>query len=83
MKEEKEREKLRDELRNLGDEFLGLVREWVDDCVLLCDVGRFERLVSAFRIHTDSEVLGTIREKGFSKELRELCDRVGEVEKRQ
>ena len=77
--DEKEREKIRKGLRKLGDEFLKTVREEVDSCVLLCDAGRLGRLIRAVNTQTGYEVVRTIREKGFSKELTELCDKVGRV----
>jgi len=74
---EKERKKIRGELRKRGNDFLETLREEVDSAVILCDVDRLGRLVSAVHNHMDAEVVRVIREKGFDKELRELCDRVG------
>jgi len=74
---EKEREKLRRELRKLGNKFLQTIKEEVDSAVFLCDADRLNRLISIVHIHMDSEVVRTLREKGFDKELRELCFRVG------
>jgi len=79
---EKEREKVRKQLRKLGDRFLQSLREEVDSAVVLCDTERLNRLTSIVHVHMDSEVVRTIREKGFDKELRELCDRVGRGRKR-
>ena len=75
--DEKEREKIRKELRKVADEFLETVREEVDSCVLLCDAGRLGRLVATVNTQMGYELVRTIREKGFSKELTELCDKVG------
>lgn len=74
---EKQREKLREELRKLGNEFLEALRDEVDSCVFLCDVGKLNRLTSIVHLHMDAELVRAIREKGFDKELRELCDRIG------
>jgi len=79
---EKERKKIREELRKRGNDFLGTLRDEVDSAVFLCDVDRLGRLVSAVHNHMDAEVVRAIREKGFDKELRELCDRVGRGRKR-
>jgi len=78
---EKEREKTRRELRRIGDEFLKVVKEQVDSCVLLCDSKGLSELVSAVDIVSGWQVVRTIREKGFGKELTELCDRVGRGKK--
>jgi len=75
--DEREREKIRKELRKVADEFLEAVREAVDSCVLLCDVERLGRLVAAVDTQMGHELVRTIRERGFSKELTELCDKVG------
>ena len=75
--DDKEREKIRKKLRKAADEFLKVLREEVDSCVLLCDEGRLERLTALVNMHTSYELVRTIREKGFSKELTELCDKVG------
>jgi len=72
-------EELRTELRKTADEFLEAIKEEVDSCVLLGDVDRLERLISAVHAHLDAEVIRTIRKRGFDKELRELCDKVGRV----
>jgi len=77
---EKEREKIRKQLRKTGDEFLQTLEEEVDSCVILCDVERLGRLTSIVRTHMDSEVIRGLREKGFDKEITELCDRAGRVE---
>ena len=74
---EKEREKVRKELRRLGDKFLQVVREEVDSAVILCDVDRLDGLIDAFRMQLDHELVNTIKKKGFSKELTALCDKVG------
>jgi len=74
---EKEQEKIRQELRKLGDKFLERLREQVDNDVLLCDVEGFVKLVSAVNMVLDHRIVETIRKKGFSKEFGELCDKVG------
>jgi len=73
-------QELRGELQKVADEFLEALREEVDGCVLLCDVDRLGRLVSAVHDHLYAEVVRGIRAKGFDKELRELCDKVGRGE---
>lgn len=74
---EREREKVRKKLRQVADEFLRAVTEKVDSCVVLCDVEGLAELVKAIDVVSGWQVVRTIREKGFSKELTELCDKVG------
>jgi len=77
---EEECEGIREELREVADEFLRTIQEVVDSYVLLGDVERLGRLVSVVNMHTSYELVKTIREKGFSKELTILCDKVGRGE---
>jgi len=74
---EKEREKTRRELRKVADKFLKLVEERVDNCILLCDAEELSELTHAVDVAMSHNLIKTIREKGFSKELTELCDKVG------
>lgn len=76
-KEMKEREKVRKELRKTADEFLQVVREKVDSCVILCDVDGLDELVKAVEVVSGWQLVHLIREKGFGKELTELCDKAG------
>jgi len=71
--------KQRKELRKVADKFLRVIREEVDSAVLLYDIGRLERLTNIVYIHMDSEVVRALREKGFDKEIRELCDKAGRI----
>jgi hypothetical protein len=70
-------ESLEKQIRRVADDFLESLKEEVDSAVFLRDSGRLQRLVSAVHAHLDAEIVRVIREKGFDKELRELCDRVG------
>jgi len=74
---EKEREKVQKELRKAADEFLETLREKVDSCVILCDVDGLHELVTAVHVVSDWQLVKSIREKGFGKELTALCDLVG------
>jgi len=74
---EKEREKTRRKLRKVGDEFLRAVKEKVDMYVLLCDVDGLDELVQAVKVVGHYQLVEIIHKKGFSKELTELCDKVG------
>lgn len=74
---EKEQEKIRHELRKLGDKFLERLREQVDSDVLLCDVEGLDKLVSAVNVVLDHRIVETIRNRGFSEEFKEFCDKVG------
>jgi len=78
---EKEREKTRRELRKVGDEFLKVVKEVVDNQVLLCNVEGLAELVSAVDVLMGHQLVKTIKEKGFSKEFTEFCDKVGRGKK--
>ena len=76
-KDEKEREKIRKQLRKVGDEFLKTVKEAVDNAVFLCDVDSLDGLVQAVDVYTAYMLVKIIRNKGFSKDLTKLCDKVG------
>jgi hypothetical protein len=76
---EKKQNKLRKDLRNLGNRLLQVMKEEVDSAIFLGDFGRLERLTSAIHIHMDSEVIRGLREKGFEKKIRKLCDQAGRV----
>jgi len=52
---EKERERIRKQLRKVGNDFLQAVKGEVDSCVLFCDVDRLERLISIVYIHMEKE----------------------------
>jgi len=66
-----------EELRRVAEEFLRIVKKKVDLLVLLHDIESLDRLVSQVDIVGAFEIVKVIREKGFSKELDELCDKVG------
>ena len=70
--------KFGEELRKLADAFLSKVKEYVDVCVLMRDLGKIERLASVVNMQMGYEVVKNLRDKGFSMELSELCDRAGE-----
>jgi len=72
-----EREKVQKELRKVADDFLKVVTEKVDGYVFLCDSKGLGELVSAVDVVSGWQLVRTIREKGFGKELTELCDKVG------
>jgi hypothetical protein len=77
---EKERERTRRELRKVGNKFLKLVKERVDNCILLCDAEGLSELTHAVDVAMSHSLVRTIRDKGFSKELTKLCDKVGRGE---
>jgi len=78
---EKEREKIERALRKVGNKFLKVIKEKVDSYVLLCDSKGLDELVTAVDIVSGWQVVRAIREKGFSKELTDLCDKVGRGKK--
>lgn len=65
------------ELRKVADEFLQTVRQEVNDAVLLVDFDRLDRLVTQVNIIMSYGVLKTLRDKGYNKEIRELCNKAG------
>lgn len=70
-------ERERKELRKLGNKFLNTMKEEVDSAVLLCDMSRLHDLVHAVDVVMGYQVLKTLRDKGFNKEITELCDKAG------
>ena len=78
---EKERDEIQKKLRKLSNEFLDALKEEVDSCVILCDVDRLHELTHAVDVVMGYEVLKTLRDKGFGKEITELCDKAGRVVK--
>jgi hypothetical protein len=60
-KNEKERRKTEKDLRKVGNKFLQILKEEVDSAVILCDVGRLERLTSIVHVHMDSEIIRALR----------------------
>ena len=72
--------KEREASKQTGDELMRVVRVEVNSCLLLHDVGRLSRLVSAIANHMDAELVRTIRDKGHQKELDQLCDKIGREE---
>jgi tRNA G26 N,N-dimethylase Trm1 len=71
------REAEQNELRKVADKFLKVIKEEVDDCVFLCDSESLSELAHAVDVAMSHNIIKTIRDKGFSKELTELCDKVG------
>ena len=65
--------------RKVADEFLLTIQEEVNSCLFLQDTERLSRLVNQVHIILDHELLQALRDKGFSKEIRELADKAGEV----
>jgi hypothetical protein len=66
-------------LRKTADEFIARIEEIVDHCLILEDVDKLGRLVTQVLIFMDSEVLDALRDKGFSDEITELCDKAGKI----
>jgi len=78
---EKERLKVKKELRKVADKFLKVVTEKVNCHVILCDSKGLNELVSAVEVVSGWQLVRTIQENGFGKELTELCDKIGRGEK--
>jgi len=71
----------RRELRKVADEFLRVVKEKVDMHVFCDDAQGLSELAGAVDMVSGWQLMKEIREKGFSKELTELCDKVGRGKK--
>jgi len=76
-----EKEKVRKELRKLGVDFLNALKEEVDYCVLLCDANRLCGLIRQVDIYFAYRLIHDLREKGLEKELRDLCDKAGQLKR--
>lgn len=70
-----------EKLHKVADDFLRAIHEEVDSAVLLDDADRLGHLVSQVDIVLGFELVKRIRDKGFSKEFTELCDKVGRGKK--
>ncbi|RLI42880.1 hypothetical protein DRO64_05940 [Candidatus Bathyarchaeota archaeon] len=68
---------LRVELRKVADEFLKLIRDTVNSWVLIGDEKSLRGLIALVKIYLDHRVIETLRDKGFLKELEELCEKAG------
>jgi len=66
-----------EELRYAAKEFLDAIKEKVNMHVFLHDIEGLDRMVTQVDMIGAYEVVKGIRDKGFSKELTELCDKVG------
>lgn len=66
-------------LNRVANEFLKAIHEEVSNCLLLEDVDRLGLLVSQVDIILGFEVIKTLKDKGFSKEITELCDKAGKL----
>jgi len=65
------------ELRKVADEFLRTVKQEIDDAVFLVDVERLGRLVEQVEMVTSYNLLKNLKDKGYEKEIRQLCDKAG------
>jgi len=68
------------ELCKVADEFLKTLTEIVNECVFLHDIEGLDLLVSQVHMVQDHRVLQVLRNKGFSKEITDLCDKAGRGE---
>ena len=65
-------------LASTAEQFLTVMKEKVSTYLFLEDVDALGRLVSQMDILSGYEVLKTLRDKGMSKQITELCDKAGE-----
>jgi hypothetical protein len=70
-----------EELQDVAAEFLAVIKEKVASLVLLHDLEGLDRLVTQVEMVGHFEIVKVIRDKGFHKELSDLCDKVGRKEK--
>lgn len=78
MKEKKKLSKVNKKaLASTAEKFLTVMKEKVSTYLFLEDVDALDRLVSQMDILSGYEVLKTLRDKGMSKEITELCDKAG------
>ena len=81
---EKQAQEIRDaeqaELRKVADEFLQSVKNEVDDAVLFVDFDRLNRLVSVVDMILSYGLVKSLRDKGYGKEITDLCDKAGRGE---
>jgi len=64
-------------LVSTAEQFLTVMKEKVSTYLFLEDVDALDRLVSQMDILSGYEVLKTLRDKGMSKQITELCDKAG------
>lgn len=69
--------KERKALKETADAFIEAIKEIVAHCLILEDVDKLGRLVTQVDILQGYNVLKALRDKGFSKEIIELCDKAG------
>ena len=66
-------------LATTAEKFLNAMKEKVSTYLFLEDVDALGRLVAQMDILSGYEVLKTLRDKGMSKEITELCDKAGKA----
>jgi len=71
--------KERKALKETADRFLETIKEIINHCLITEDIDELGRLVTQIDILQGYEVLKVLRDKGFSKEITELCDKAGSV----
>lgn len=71
--------KERKAFKETANRVLEAVDEIVDHCLLTGDVDELGRLVTQIDILLGYEVLKVLRDKGFNKEIMELCDKAGRL----
>jgi len=74
-----EKEKVRKELRELGDLFLRSIKEEVDSCVLLCDADRLYELIHHISVYLAYRLVHNLLEKGLEEEFGKLCVKASQL----
>lgn len=64
-------------LQKVANKFLQAIKERVDTYVLLGQVDELGRLVEQVEILGEFEIIHALKEKGLSKDITALCDKVG------
>jgi DNA repair protein RadC len=78
---EKEQEKVRQKLREAGDDILSLTEEIIDICILTGDADALDDFLTVLHIFSAYGLVKSIKDQGFGKEFKEFCDKVGRGKK--
>jgi hypothetical protein len=74
----KELRKVRGELKEVADEFLQQIKEYVHMLLILDDSTTLKELVTYYSRFTGSEFLRKLQDAGLQQELNKLADKAGQ-----
>lgn len=66
-------------LRKAAEDFLGHVKERLNECILLGDTEGFDEVVKQFSMVLDFHLLRDFRRKGLEADIRALADKAGRI----